>query len=66
MEQNIDWQRFYKDFELPLKWLKLAVDNPEIHVCPFLGAENGNPTCIIYDVRPEMCKATFCKWMKPL
>lgn len=62
-EQGINWRQFYKDFELPLKWIKLITENPQVHICPFLVAEDGESSCLIYTERPDMCKATFCKWM---
>jgi Fe-S-cluster containining protein len=62
--EDLDWQRFYRDFELPLHWMLLTIEKPTVHICPFLGANsNGEPECLIYTERPEMCVATVCKWM---
>ncbi len=64
-DEKIDWKRFYKDFELPLRWQLLKLENPRIHICPFLSADEiGRPACLIHGERPGMCKRTICIWMK--
>src|SRR5512135_2426241 len=52
--EDIAWPQFYKDFELPQRWLLLQMQDPIVHICPFLAADKDNqPSCLIYDNRPD-------------
>ena len=49
-----------RQFYLPWHWLQ----GISVRMCPFMGAEDGLPTCTVYEMRPNICRNYQCKRMK--